>query len=269
MRILELSEDNFAIYQDGIRQLEHGVSYPLGNDRFTIDHGSDYYAFFRRLGALSYFIALDGDRVAAVAAAVLRQIPRSALAAAESAWYICDLKVHPDYRKRRIPWQMFIYGFPRKYWQCGRGYAISMNPGDGSPNSIVRLATHFVLAPTELGATVGLYSLSAQSMRALHPALELARGKLSYLSLAGVKDIVLQRTQASMPLLHVQFGPAADHVNAAPSPIDDHVHMFCVPTSDPLAQTLLQLGHAPNASASVICHRMSGWDWSFVLTSDI
>ena len=69
-----LRESDWEIFQDRIADLEKGTSYPLGGDRFEIDHGKNYFAFFTRLGKLHYYVVLDGEKVIAVAAAILRQI---------------------------------------------------------------------------------------------------------------------------------------------------------------------------------------------------
>ena len=70
-----------------------------------------------------------------------------------------------------------------------------------------------------------------------------------------------------MPLLHVQFGPCAEQGHS--DPIDEHVHMFCVPAGDPIESELASGGHSPSATATVLAHRMKRWDWRFILTSDI
>ena len=125
-------------------------------------------------------------------------------------------------------------------------------------------------ALASVATTLGLYSLSAEAMREVAPLLERERGPLGYLSLGGVKDIVLESTHAPMPLLHVQFGPARQQHGAVHgAPVADHVHMFCVPAGDPLEDALRTRGITAGAAASVIHHRMAGWDWRFVLTSDI
>ncbi len=270
--VRELAPPEWPAFSPRVADLERGVSYPLGDDRFEIDHGADYFAFFARLGACSFFVAIDGagtedEEIVAVAAAVLRRVPRAPGAKAEKTWYLCDLKVRPGRRGERIPWKMLLHGFPRKYPRCRRGYGISMNPGDGSENRVVRMAQRYRLVPIGLATVIHLYSLDAEAMRTLAPALEDARGPLGYLSLGGVKDIVLASTGEPMPLLHVQFGPCAEP--ALPEPQDDHVHMFCVPEGDPLERRLASAGHAPSATASVIHHRMKSWDWRFILTSDI
>jgi GNAT superfamily N-acetyltransferase len=267
IRVREIRLRDRSDFQVRVAGLEKGVSYPLGTDRFEIDHGEDYFAFFDRLGTLTYLAALDGDRVVAVLAGMLRRIPAAPGKRLRRVWYSGDLKVDPDYRGQRIPWKMLLHAFPRKYPICSRGYAISMNPGDGSENRVVRLLSTFWVAPTRVATTLHLYSLDAESMRGLAPILESSRGPLSYLSLAGKKDIVLESTGKPMPLLHVQFGPCAE--SGIPWPIDGSVHMFCVPAGDPVESDLSAQGHVPSATATVLAHRMKRWDWRFILTSDI
>jgi hypothetical protein len=162
---------------------------------------------------------------------------------------------------------MLSRAFWLNYLRCPRGYAISMNPGDGSPNRIVRLMSHFRWAPTGLAATLELFSLSAEQMRASEALIREHRGEVSYLSLAGKKDIVLTSSGAPMKLLHVQFGPCAEP--GLPQPQEGAVHMLCAPSGDALALALCSRGLLPSATASVIHHRMGKADWRFVLTSDI
>ena len=273
--VRELKESDRAELVERIFALEKGVTYPLGDDRFEIDHGDDYFAFFDRLGDTSYFVVLDGQRIVAVACGILHSVPPRAGEKPQSVWYGCDLKVHPDYRRRRLPWAIFKHAFPRKYPICGRGYGITMNPGDGSKNRVVQLVERFGLAPISVGATLALYSLSADEMASIRTLLETERGPIGYLSLAGIKDIVLESTGAPMPLLHVQFGPRSEtdrsgrrgHWHSEPQ--TGHVHMFCTPTDDSLHASMKERGFTPSATATVIQHRMGSWDWRFVLTSEI
>jgi len=118
-----------------------------------------------------------------------------------------------------------------------------------------------------LATRIVFYSLDAAQMRGVVPLLEPELGPLAYLGLGGVKDIVLQSTGAPMPLLHLQYGPCAQ--GGVTAPVDDHVHMFCLPEGDPLVVGLGSMGHRPTATASVMHHRMGDADWRFILTSDI
>ena len=95
LKYLRLDRKNRSQYENSIAELEKIASYPLGEDRFTIDHGSDYFAFFDRLGETVFHIYLDGPKVVALGAAVLRTIPNTD-GKEQKVWYLCDLKVHPE-----------------------------------------------------------------------------------------------------------------------------------------------------------------------------
>jgi len=267
LTVHEISMDERAAFQDRITDLEKGVSYPLGSDRFELDHGDDYFAFFDRMGKLSYFVVRDGERVVAVAAAILREFPPKPGLKPRRAWYGCDLKVDPDYRRERIPWKMLLYGFPRKYPICGRGYGVTMNPDGGRENPVVRLVSRFSIIASTVATQLIFYSLTAGEMERALPTLRRQLGPISFLSLRGQKDIVLQSTGAAMPLLHLQHGPCG--VQGELDPKEKHVHMFCLPENDPLHAPLGGLGLSPSATAAVLQHRMGNYDWRFILTSDI
>jgi len=253
-------------YRAGVVALEASASYPLGADRFRIDHGSDYFAFFDRLGELRYEIALDRDRVVGVGAGILRTgVPFGDRA--RSAWYLCDLKVHPDYRGRWIPFSIARRAVPKSYVRCPRCYAISMNPSGGT-NPVVTLLQRWRLLPLQASPILFVYSLDAEGMRTAIPLLEAYRGAApTYLSLGGIKDIVLESTGRPMQLVHAQFGPFAER--GVPEPIEGAVHMFCSPSEDALARDLARAGISPSASATVLHHGMAECDFRFVLTSEI
>lgn len=267
LNIRELQSEEWKVFQSRIADLEKGTRYPLGEDRFEIDHGEDYFAFFTRLGRLHYYVALDGERVVAVAAAILRRVPSVSREKPKPVWYLCDLKVHPEYQGRYIPVSIFVHAFPKLYPRCARGYAISMDADSERPNRVARMLKRFPLAPMSIATRLGIISLDAKQMQAIEPILREHFGCVSYLSLAGKKDIVLQSTGAPMPLLHVQFGPCAEQGFA--KPLEGYVHMFCVSMDHPLLEVLKHQAMYPSATATVVHHGMEQWDWGFILTSDI
>ncbi|MEM9380107.1 MAG: GNAT family N-acetyltransferase [Planctomycetota bacterium] len=263
LRVVTVKPGDRTAYAEGIAALERGTSYPLGDDRFELDHGEDYFAFFDRLGETVYEVALDGKRVVGVSARILRRRP-------VRCWYLCDLKVHPAYRGRRIAARFARHAFLGAYARCGRGYGISMNePGSGE-NRVARLVERLRMVPFH-ASTLELFRLDASAMAELRPIVQRHRGTTSFLSLRGRKDLVLERTGAPLPLLHVQFGPCAEAGRDEVAP--GHTHMLCAPAGDALALDLAAHGAQSSATATVLHHRMpehgASGRFGFVLTSDI
>ncbi|MBD2461090.1 hypothetical protein H6G89_08550 [Oscillatoria sp. FACHB-1407] len=306
LAVKPISLSDRPIYQSKLVELEQTASYPLGEDAFQLDHGADYFAFFDRLGQVNYYAVLDGEKAIAVGAAVLRQVPDRAGEKPCPAWYLCDLKVHPDYRRQHLSLRLFRHAFTKHFAECDRGYAISMNPGDDHPNRVVPLLQFICPVKFRCTATLEIYSLSADEMQRVEPLLKEHRGDISYLSLKGIKDLRLQSTGAVLPLLHVQLGdtapPHTSYLTPSPignmthsglkppshqaltiqnrqskiqngicyfSPIPGFTHMFCALRGDALAIALSKQGILPQATASIVSHGMNDSDWRFVLTSDI
>ena len=265
--VQELRKSDWNCFQDRVADLEKGISYPLGTDRFEIDHGKDYFAFFTRMGKLHYYVVLGGEKVNAVAAAILRQIPTSGNQKPKKTWYFCDLKVRPESRGYNIPFKMFASAIPKHYLSCSRGYAISMDLGIRGRNRVALMLTRFPLVPVSIATKLGIVCLDYDRIRSIEPILREQFGSISYLSLEGKKDLILESTQSAMPLLHVQFGPCAQQ--GYPEPFHGHVHMFCAPIDDPVFEELGYQEIYPLATATVVHHRMENWDWRFILTSDI
>ena len=253
----------YATLGTALQSLEAIAEYPLGNDHFRIDHGDAYFRFFERLGEPRFHVAMDGQRIVGCAAGVLRRVPRGA--GTVRAWYLCDLKVHPDYRRQGIPARLFRKGLLPNYFRCGRAYAISMNPPDGE-NPVVRVTERLPFFPIGKLAELRFYSLDADAAAATMQAIAEIVGPCSWLSLQGTKDLILRSTGGPLRLLHLQHGPLAEP--GAVRPEAGALHMVCAPEGSRLA-TLLDARFACSATASVIGYRVQRTGWEFVLTSDI
>jgi GNAT superfamily N-acetyltransferase len=267
MKFHKIALTERQLFQPGIAAIEKIATYPLGDDFFQIHHGNDYFAFFDRLGKVDYYVMCDSERVAAVGAGILREIPCRQGQLPQLAWYLCDLKVHPDYQRRNLSLQILSRAIAAGRSDCARGYLISMNPGDGSPNRLVRVLEKYSVVKFTTATQLNIYSLDAKNMREISPLIIKYRGKIAYRSLAGIKDLQLQSTGQKLPLLHLQWGGDIDDL--IPEPITGYTHMFCVPSNDTLASLLTDRSIYPNATASVVSHGMAESDWQFILTSDI
>eukprot|EP01130_Rhizamoeba_saxonica_P017929 TRINITY_DN8831_c0_g1_i1.p1 TRINITY_DN8831_c0_g1~~TRINITY_DN8831_c0_g1_i1.p1 ORF type:complete len:260 (+),score=30.75 TRINITY_DN8831_c0_g1_i1:769-1548(+) len=259
--------------------MDISASYPLGDDRFSIDHGSFYFNFFQRLGDLVYLVVVHKTTkdVIAVAAGVIRHLPEKD-GCYKKVWYICDLKVKQEYRGNWICLRMLVASFWRGLSETSCGYAITMNSGIDTENAkdtnlLVQLSKRVNLISVDLSTILLLWSLNYEEINNILPLLHMHRGRIAYYSLTGIKDIVLQSTNQPMSLYHVQFGPMGvfdqkDMGIFSHNPVEGAVHMFCCPSDDFLVEELFNLGLEPSASASVLSRGID-MDWKYVLTSDI
>ena len=264
MALIYISDKNWKKYEHDIAAIEATSEYRLGQDRFTIDHGVDYLEFFKRLGTVRFAGWIEKNQVLAIAAGVLRKVPigeRNSM-----AWYMCALKVHPQQRGKHLPLRLLTRALPLNYLRCSRGYAVSMDT-EGTKNRVAKLLAQFRWLRFANEGRLFIWSLNAQDMTKALPVLTRHRGPVSFLSLAGIKDIVLKSTGQPMQLLHAQFGPLG--VAGRDSILGGATHMFCAPANDPLILDLDAEGLNPSASATIISHRMHGTDWRWILTSDI
>lgn len=263
IKIEALTKENWNDYSKGLQQLENIAEYPYGSDFFKIDHGHSYFSFFQRLGEPLFHIATVDGRIVACASGVIRTIPQANRLI--KAWYLCDLKVHPDFRLQRIPAKMFRKNLLWNYLRCQKAYAVSMNP-KGKPNRVVEITNRLPIFPISLSTELNIYGLDYDQIRKITPDLNTVLGSFSFLSLSGKKDLVMKSSGAPLKLLHVQHGPMAE--DQSKEPMKDFTHMICAPKSSELDKVLNSHFEA-SASASIVSYGMKKIDWGFVLTSDI
>lgn len=267
MRLLRITRAQLAALQPQLEALEHLAEYPLGEDAFRISHGRDYFAFFERLGELYYFALEEGGVLVAVGCGMVRP----AEGALPRRWYAADLKVHPDWRGRHLPMRMLRGLFLQNYLRCPRGYGVAMDPADGREPPALRSFRHFpwlARATSTRMFPLDLWAADAEGMSRALPILIAARGAPRFLSLAGVKDLLLRSTGAPMPLLHLSWSarPAPAVLDA---PREGHTHMWCTPRASRLRAPLIDAGFAPTATATVITHRLPGFDGEEIETAEI
>jgi hypothetical protein len=237
-------------WQSELEALEALATYPLGNDSFRISHGRDYFAFFERMGEVKMRALVDddappGERIVAMACGILRAGP------AQKHWYLCDAKVRPSHRGQRLLIKLVRDVFLPNYARAPRGYFVAMNPSDGRPPLSVRLTDHFAFIPRALISSLQLEIFSTDFASAPRD--------VRWISLSGVKDLVLSSTNVAMPLLH------ATRSSEGGPPREGHVHMWCAPAG----ANQQERGVAPMATATVVHHRMGSFDGGLIETHEI
>jgi hypothetical protein len=267
IEVRELNEEEYKVFLPRVNQFQTRFTFPLGDKHYYFDNGDDYFAWFRNMGNLHYFVALDGDEVVAVAAQIIRQLVSSTGEKTDPFWFLCDLKVHPDYRGLGVPEKIFTNRFPHHYFRCPRGYAVTIDPMDQGENAIVRMLQNFPLIPFSVATKLGVVMLDTELMEEVDPILRRHRGPVSYSSAAGIRDIVPENGGEPLQLLHAQFGPCAQP--GYKNPVDDHYHMFCAPLGDSLLKDLEIRGIRPATTITVVHHRLDTWKWQFILTNEV
>lgn len=258
-----LQKSDWAEFSPKLQKLENIAEYPYGEDFFKLDHGENYFAFFERMGEPFFHVALFENRVIACAAGVLRRLRIEGKIV--KAWYLCDLKVHPDFRGGTIPKQLLKKNLVLNYLRCPHGYAISMNPSKGK-NRVVSLIERFCFVPIRYAGKLNFYSFDQKCAVEFHQKLEAHLGKISYLSHKGKKDLIMRSTNARLPLFHIQHGAMA--VSALEKPEAEGTYMICCSENTKL-DNLIKENFPVSATASVLAHRLNPKNWNFVLTSDI
>jgi hypothetical protein len=263
IEIKALKREDWKAFGARLQELEAQAEYPYGDDFFRLNHGDDYFAFFARMGEPLFHVALDEDRVIACASGVLRTLKIEDKTV--KAWYLCDLKAHPEFRGRLVTAKLFRKNLVRNYLKCPRGYAISMNPAKGE-NRVVKLLMRLEAIPVGYAGKLNFYSFERREAADFQKKLEAELGDISYLSLKGKKDLIMKSTSARLPLFHIQHGAMAE--TGAKSPTEEGTYMICAFDESRL-DNLLKTGFPVSATASILAHRMNPKDWNFILTSDI
>lgn len=259
LEIRRLDPEQTQAFAAGLGELERDVWYPLGEDRFRIDHGRRYTAFFERLGEVHVHLALDAGKVAGVLVAVLRRSPLDG----RDLWYLADLKsLGEGASVTAALWRAF-----RAEAVSNRGFAVSMDPASGT-NRLVHMALRRLEPrPTAL-ARLKFHFLDGDGARRAVRVLEPLLGPISFLDLHGKKDLLLESTGRPWPLVHAQFGPWAARAEPTFGPRPGRVHAFCAVEGCPAAAKLAAISPVA-AEATLLAHGLALEQLGAPLTSDI
>lgn len=237
------------------------------------------YSFFsNKPGSVRYCVAADSrtKQIVAAACGILRELPLiQGQPKKTRCWYLCDFKVIPEYRGSWLPFRMLENQFYQCYSTCQVGYGIAMNSSDPTKlPAMARISNHMSsLISSEISTILYFFSLSKSEMELVSELLSNNRSGIRYRSLQGIKDLVIQSSNAPLPLIHVEW-PLETEPNTEgqifSTPQEGYVHMFCVPKDDVLLQLLTEEPYhfKHSATATVVSSGMES-DWKFIQTSEI
>lgn len=248
-----LAADEVAGRHAALGAFERRFVYPLGADRFHIDHGDDYLAFFRRLGTPEMYVAEDGGHIVGVLVTVRRRI------FGRDAWYLCDLKARAGARR------LLAAFAAARVRDDTAAYGISMNPS-GERNRLVDAARRCRAAAPLRTRALSLFTFDLEAWWRVEPILAASLGPIQFVDNRGVKDIVLESTGAPMPLLHAVHGSAA---HGGRGPREGAAHMICIEAEHPLTPALAALGVQPTGMATLLLRNMDWFDPAAVSTSEV
>jgi hypothetical protein len=269
-KVQNINENTVEINSQ-LKEFENKLShwYPLGEDSFKIDHGSNYFSFFERLGKPTFAVVKNNNNIVGLGIGVLRSVHlKQHRKKKNTVWYICDLKTDPQHRGRGLTIKMALRNLP-KLRHTTKVYGVSMNTPN-SDNKIHTLTKKIPFVKLKEATTLLIYSLNYKNMLKAHNIISQHRGLISYLNLLDIKDLKLKSTGRPMNLVHVQWDSKHDpSLKRTYYPTQGYTHMFCCPINDPIILKLNELGITTDVTASVLQHNMKKCDWTFIQTSDI
>lgn len=216
-------------FQSELLEFEKEFLYPLNeNENFYISHGKNYAAFFERMGESRYLIAFDQNQVIGMISVVKKKIFFGGKY--YSFFYLADLKIRKSYRGQELSHQLYwklVKAIPthRYAWKWSFCYFVGMigEKGDVShsfrnsvPTKLVRslgylkiyfvkleklalIKKSFVTKESPSSTVLNLSSLSNN-----------AHSSSEYMSLRGVKDLILESTTQPISICHLNLHDLSD-----------------------------------------------------------
>lgn len=259
MKSFRITPINLNQWKNSLHQFEEHFTYPLGEDSFSIDHGQDYLAFFKRMGNAHLYATEKNGEVIAVGAGIIHSRFK--------AWYLCDMKVHPDFRGQKIPVKMFRKYFLPCYIKSQKGFALNMENSSGKKNPITKIMENLPWTPFKQGARILFYYEDDVRTRDAMAILKSKRPNISFSSLKGIKDLVLKSSGTRIPLMHMEWNETVS--GASDRPLAEHLHMWSLDENSELNTLLADIGIKPKASGLIFHHRLAHLDWNELRTSEL
>ena len=99
---------------EDLRALEAGMTYPLDEDTFTIDHGEAYHPFFSEMGAARFLLVMVDGEVLGTMAGVWREVEIAGVVT--PSVYLGDFKLAKSLRGGQVARKLAMYAL-KAWWQ--------------------------------------------------------------------------------------------------------------------------------------------------------
>ncbi len=269
-----ITKNKIANYNDKLKKFEKKMSnfYKLNEkEYFRLDHGLIYSKFFDRMGKLYMNICFNNKKeIIATGSGILRNINN------EKIWYICDLKIDKQYRGKWIPFKMLMNSLHLSKYSK-KAYGITMNEPS---NKVLKLAKNIKTSFGQFQSAGNLliYLVDSKIMHIANEIISKHKGPLFYISLRGIKDIILKSTDKPIELYHVNLfknrnNAQYENYQIYHDIIDNGIskYMFCFHENDPINDILKNNNITTDITANILQHNMDlkPTEWDFIQTSEI
>ena len=254
-----IDNNNLDKYNNELKLFEKETKqkYPLGNEFFTIDHGVDYFAFFKRLGEVNYFIIRSENKIIGTGCAILKD---------DKYFYLCDLKIRKEYQGNNLSFKLFFSMYFKFKHISNSGYLITMNKKN---NPVINIFMKFSFLFNIKKDQILIYKLNTKEFDSVKNILKDHFGTISFLKLNGIKNIIIESEHKSqiMNLYHLQ------HHNSGKYSLEniesDGVIMFSCWEKSSLVKLLNEKNITTDTTATILSSNMEDYNWDMLSTSEI
>lgn len=257
---------DYRKYSNDIIKFENAMQqeYPLGlQDTFKISHGNNYFKFFERFGLLFYQTYYENNILVATCAAVLKN---------NKIWYIGDLKVHIEWRKKNIPLKILKKCFFVGMLITRKAYSIEMiGQHNNNQSRILKLLYHYKIKNLTI-RKLSIYNLSYLQICKIFTYIQkFHRKNMVFLSLKNIKDLILSSTGNPIKLLHlVTIDSIKNDDIWFTYPQPHHTHMVSCFHDDNIDLLCRRMKIKYKADAWIIAHNIDiNTELSFINTAEI
>ncbi|MEE2961615.1 MAG: hypothetical protein VYA34_12800 [Myxococcota bacterium] len=268
IQIDEYTLETVKPFIDEIRELHRNHVYEIGSEhQICFDMGTKLDAWLSSVGTPRIFVARLRGEIVATSFAIERELISSNGKNTEPFWYLCNFRFKTHINPSEVSRALFEKYYRYYYFRCPRLFTVMLDPTPQVLSPPPDYLSSIGSIRFKAACQIGIICLDTELMEEVDPILRRHRGPIYYHSSDGIRDIQDAQNKQPLPLLHAQFGPCSQRGYA--DPVDDHLHVFCTPLSDPLLSVLKYRGIQPIGTMTVFHHQMHQWNWQFLLTNEL